>query len=55
MKLAGDLSRDQKAQIVREMTETVVRVTGKPATSVLILIESEPHENWSRAGELLGN
>ena len=54
VKLAGNLNRDQKAQIAKEFTDTIVRVTGKDASTVLFLIEGLERENWAKSGELLG-
>ena len=42
----------QKAQIVREMTDTLVRVLGKKPEHTHIVIDEIELENWGFAGEL---
>ena len=54
VKLAGELTREQKVQLSRGITDTVVRVTGKSEASVLVLIQALDRENWAKSGELLG-
>ncbi len=43
---------EQKAQIVREMTETLQRVLGKRPEHTHVIIEEVDPENWGFAGEL---
>ena len=54
VKLAGELTREQKAALSRGITDVIVDVTGKPASSVLVLIQALERENWAKSGELLG-
>lgn len=42
----------QKAQIVSEMTDTLVRVLGKKPEHTHIVIDEIELENWGFAGEL---
>ncbi|MFD1739457.1 4-oxalocrotonate tautomerase family protein [Bacillus salitolerans] len=45
-------SRDQKAQIVKEFTETLVNVLGKKPEHTHIVIQEIEDENWGYAGIL---
>ena len=42
----------QKAQIVREMTDTLARVLGKRPEHTHVVIDEVELENWGFAGEL---
>ncbi|WP_027468874.1 tautomerase family protein [Deefgea rivuli] len=53
LRIAGELSREQKQQIVAEFTETMVRVANKPAEYVIVTIDESPLENWGWGGALL--
>ena len=53
VRVAGKLNRDQKAQIVKEITDTLQRVAGKPEAATYVTIDEVPRENWSKGGELL--
>lgn len=46
------VTRDQKAQIVREVTDTLVRVLGKRPEHTHIVIDEIKTENWGFAGSL---
>jgi len=51
--IAGTLTRDQKQKIAEEVTATLERHAGKPASYTYIAFEELPHENWAIAGQLL--
>ncbi|MFH7326573.1 4-oxalocrotonate tautomerase family protein [Desulfurivibrio sp. C05AmB] len=53
IRVAGNLSREQKAEISAGVTEVIVRVAHKPADSVLIFIDEVPHENIASGGRQL--
>jgi 4-oxalocrotonate tautomerase len=53
IRVAGELSREQKEKIVAGVTEVIVRETGKPKGSVLIFIDEERRENIGSGGLLL--
>ena len=53
VKLAGELTREQKKEIVERFTQTMVEVAGKPRDYVVVSFESQPHENWGWGGKLL--
>jgi 4-oxalocrotonate tautomerase len=42
----------QKAQVVKEITETLNRVLGKRSEHIHIVIDEVDTENWGFAGEL---
>ncbi|AHH95879.1 4-oxalocrotonate tautomerase family protein [Kutzneria viridogrisea] len=44
---------EQKAAIVRELTEAYVRATGGKPESVWVTIEETAKDNWGIAGETL--
>lgn len=46
------VTAEQKAQIVREVTETLVRVLGKRPEHTHVIIDEVEPENWGFAGEL---
>jgi 4-oxalocrotonate tautomerase len=48
-------TRDQKARLVKEITETVVRVLGTKPENVNIVIHDHPEENLAHAGKLLSD
>jgi 4-oxalocrotonate tautomerase len=53
VKVAGTLSRDQREQIVKEMTDTMKRVAGKPEAATYIVIDEVPRDQWAKGGALL--
>ncbi|MEO6147490.1 MAG: 4-oxalocrotonate tautomerase family protein [Sulfuriferula sp.] len=53
IRIAGSLSREQKQTIAAEITDTLERVAGKPASYTYIAFDELPEENWAIAGKLL--
>ncbi len=53
IKLAGELTREQKKQIAQEITDTLERIALKPKRYTYIAFEELAHENWAIAGQLL--
>lgn len=53
VKLAGTLSKEQKAKIAEEITDTLERVANKPKSYTYIVFDEVVGENWAVAGELL--
>lgn len=53
VRLAGELSREQKKQIVDEITSTMERVAGKPREYVIVNFEETKEENWGWGGKML--
>ncbi len=46
-------SREQKRSLVRELTETFVRVAGGKPESVTIILQDVDKEDWAAAGALM--
>ncbi len=53
IKLAGTLSREQKKNIAKEITDTLERHADKPRRYTYIAFEELPDANWAIAGQLL--
>jgi len=51
VKLTPGATPEQKATIIREMTEVLVRVLGKNPASTHVVIEEVEPENWGVGGE----
>ena len=52
LKITGKPTPTQKAEIVREFTDTLVRVLGKNPQTTHIVIDEIADENWGFGGEL---
>jgi len=52
LQITRGASREQKARIVKEFTETLVTVLGKKPEHTHIVIEEIDDENWGFAGML---
>jgi 4-oxalocrotonate tautomerase len=46
-------SREQKRSLVRELTESFVRVAGGKPESVTIILQEVDKEDWAAAGALM--
>jgi len=55
IKVAGILTVEQKAQISKEVTESIARIANKPESAILLLIEEHNRENWAKTGKLLSD
>ncbi|MGI6637877.1 MAG: tautomerase family protein [Desulfobulbus sp.] len=53
IRVAGNLSREQKAKIAEEVTDSLHRIAGKPKESVLIFIDEVSSENIAKQGKLI--
>jgi 4-oxalocrotonate tautomerase len=53
IKLAGSVTKEQKAQIAKEFTETLERVAQKPKSYTYITFEEVAYEDWAIGGKLL--
>jgi len=54
VKLAGSLTREQKAKIAEEITNTMERVAHKPKSYTYIVFDEVKMEDWAIAGKPLG-
>jgi len=55
VKIAGSLTKEQKQELVREITDVMERVAGKPPAATYVVIEEVSRENWARGGKLLSD
>ena len=53
IKLAGSLTKEQKKQIAKEITETLQKHAHKPPSYTYIVFEEVAFEDWAIAGKLL--
>lgn len=53
IRIAGILSREQKATIAAEVTDTLERIAHKSKSYTYITFGELPDENWAIAGKLL--
>lgn len=53
IRVAGTLSKDQKAQICAGVTEVIAKAANKPKESILIFIDEVAHENIASGGTQL--
>ena len=53
IRIAGTLTREQKAKIADEITDTLERIALKPKSYTYIAFDELPDENWAIAGKLL--
>ncbi|GGE51142.1 tautomerase [Agaricicola taiwanensis] len=44
-------SAEQKAELIREVTDVLVRVLGKNPATTTVIIEEIPMDNWGMGGE----
>ncbi|MDQ1909180.1 4-oxalocrotonate tautomerase family protein [Paenibacillus sp. GD4] len=55
LQITKGATREQKAQIVQQFTETLVTVLGKKPEHTHIVIQEIDEENWGFAGMLTDN
>lgn len=53
IRVAGDLSKEQKENICSGVTDVISKEAGKPPESIIIFIDEVEHENISTGGRLL--
>ncbi len=53
IRVAGTLTKEQKAKISEGVTDVISKVANKPPEAVLLFIDEVPHENIAKAGTLL--
>ena len=54
VKLAGTISKEQKKEIAKEITETLQKHAHKPPSYTYIVFEEVKMEDWAIGGSLLG-
>ena len=55
VKLAGEISKKQKAEIAEKISEVLEKVADKPRQYTYIVFEEIEHENWAIGGKLLSD
>jgi len=53
IRVAGELSKEQKSNICKGVTDVIAREANKPPEAILIFIDEVKHENIAKAGVLL--
>jgi 4-oxalocrotonate tautomerase len=53
IRVAGKLTKDQKSNISRGVTDVIAKETNKPPEGILIFIDEVEHENIAKGGVLL--
>ena len=54
VKLAGNLNKEQKQEIAKEITDVMQRVANKPPSYTYIVFNEVASEDWALGGNLLG-
>ncbi len=54
LKLVGKLTKNQKEQIAKEFSDTLLKVAGKPKDSLYLVIDEVSGENWSKGDKFFG-
>ncbi len=54
LKLVGTLTRQQKEQIAKEFSDTLLRVAKKPKDSLYLVIDEVKGENWAKGDQFFG-
>ena len=55
LQMTPGATREQKARIVKEFTQTLVSVLGKNPENTHIVIQEVAREDWGHAGELVSD
>jgi 4-oxalocrotonate tautomerase len=55
LQITKGASREQKAEIVKAFTDTLVRVLGKNPANTHIVIQEIEREDWGHAGMLVAD
>lgn len=50
---AGKLTSEQKKKLIKELTDVVVKVTGKSPSAVYVRLDEVPRENFGVGGKSL--
>ena len=54
LKLVGTLNKQQKEQIAKEFSDTLLRVAQKPKDSLYLVIDEVKGENWAKGEQFFG-
>lgn len=53
IRVAGKLSKEQKQNISKGVTDVIAKEAGKPPEAIIIFIDELDHENIAKGGTLL--
>jgi 4-oxalocrotonate tautomerase len=54
LKLVGSLTQEQKNQIAKEFSETLLRVANKPKDATYLVIDEVDAANWAKGEKFFG-
>jgi 4-oxalocrotonate tautomerase len=54
LKLVGKLTKEQKARIAEEFSDTLLKVAGKPKEATYLVIDEVSGENWAKGDIFFG-
>lgn len=54
LKVVGKLTREQKKQIAKEFSDTLLRVARKPKEATYLVIDEVDGANWAKGEEFFG-
>ncbi|MDJ0621445.1 MAG: 4-oxalocrotonate tautomerase family protein [Desulfocapsaceae bacterium] len=53
IRVAGELTREQKQEMSKGVTEVIAKAANKPPEAILIFIDEVSRENIAKSGKLL--
>ncbi len=53
IRVAGSLTKEQKQEIAKQVTQTMKDVAEKPESATYVVFDEVPRENWAKSGQLL--
>ena len=54
LKVVGKLTKDQKKEIARQFSDTLLKVANKPKEYTYLVIDEIPGENWAQGEKFFG-
>jgi 4-oxalocrotonate tautomerase len=54
LRVAGKLTREQRAAIAKEFSETLEKIANKPKNTTYLVFDEVERENWAVGDKLLG-
>lgn len=55
LKILGELTHEQKAEICKQFTHTLETVAGKPPAYTYVIIQEVDFEDWGHKGKLFSD
>jgi 4-oxalocrotonate tautomerase len=55
LQVGGKLTQEQKAQIAKEFSDTLLNVAGKPKKATYLVIEEVSRDNWAIGDDFLSS